>query len=460
MLCCLICFSDHHRHCSSVLLAGCDDLDSDGDNLKDDCEDRWAPELVVRNAEIFRCDESNTDRLYYCGSVFSTELQVNNFLQYQFPATDDCAATNRLQVQIEYERGSCRDTVYKLTPLQDIPGCEGRNVIYTRNGTDTEIAFVNPLNGTSKEVTVELDIEDPSITCGFTADGINEVSADGKTLYHYMLESEEMNGQSLVDAQLTYEVEDNCDSDATVSMVVKSNEIQKGDVAELFKAEVDGVQQAMFLYAATSCEVQGRSFHQFYPDWEGGEGQYCKHDGNQPQYMTTSSESWMHDSEEECCAAYFQWAYSECVEISSGGTKTVSNTRARSLQDAPEVRYGPFYPAWNSPDHVCKADGKQPIYMNNSKGWVFKTLKECCEHHYSWNYDECMEAPISPFVASSDTAGTSTTGGGSALSSTASTSSKLCKNPNTGQHIRFYDLSITATDFAGNKKMDMCKVVM
>ena len=71
-----------------------------------------------------------------------------------------------------------------------------------------------------------------------------------------------------------------------------------------------------------------------------------------------------------------------------------------------------------------------------------------------------MEAPIAPFVASSDTTGTTSTTGGSALSSIASTSSKLCKNPNAGQHIRFYDLSITATDFAGNKKMDMCKVVM
>ena len=99
--------------------------------------------------------------------------------------------------------------------------------------------------------------------------------------------------------------------------------------------------------------------------------------------------------------------------------------------------------------------------MNNSRGWVFKTLKECCDVHYSWNYDQCMEAPISPMDAPSTTTGiTSTTAGSGSTSSSSASSSKLCRNPNAGQHIRFYDLSITATDFAGNTNSDICKVII
>ena len=46
-----------------------------------------------------------------------------NFLQFQFPAADDCAPSTKLGVNITYERGSCHDTVYTLTPFQDYPEC-------------------------------------------------------------------------------------------------------------------------------------------------------------------------------------------------------------------------------------------------------------------------------------------------------------------------------------------------
>ena len=67
-----------------------------------------------------------------------------------------------------------------------------------------------------------------------------------------MLESEAMNGQGLVDSQFFYEVEDNCAGGIVADIVVKTNEIQKDSIAELFEYEVNGAQQAMVLYAATS----------------------------------------------------------------------------------------------------------------------------------------------------------------------------------------------------------------
>lgn len=61
--------------------AGCDDLDSDGDRLKDRCEDRYPPELVIRNAEIFRCDDDDVSRLCYTERVFKSEKQVSAVLR-------------------------------------------------------------------------------------------------------------------------------------------------------------------------------------------------------------------------------------------------------------------------------------------------------------------------------------------------------------------------------------------
>ena len=193
-------------NCSS--LAGCDDLDSDGNGIRDECEDRFAPELVVRNAEIFRCDEDDTRRLCYDGNVFKNEKQLKNFLEYQFPATDDCSSTNKLDVKIEYESGSCRNTVYTLTPLQNISSCNDH--VPKPVGAFAPIAFKNPLYGTSKNVTVQLDDEAPVIECGFhhpDSTSLNKV--DGKTLYHYMTKSEQRDGGDgfrLNDARFFYTV--------------------------------------------------------------------------------------------------------------------------------------------------------------------------------------------------------------------------------------------------------------
>jgi hypothetical protein len=165
------------------LSAGCDGFDSDGDGQVDYCEDQYPPELVVRNAQDFDCGNSNavdTRRFCYMATVFSNEIQVEKFLKDHFVAVDDCSAT-KLDIEIKKIGGECNKTHYTVKPIQNTgctPGTQG----------EFNITHINPLNGTSEEVTVHLDASPPSITCGFYPDphvkSNNSVSADGKTLYH------------------------------------------------------------------------------------------------------------------------------------------------------------------------------------------------------------------------------------------------------------------------------------
>mmetsp|Transcript_14030 Transcript_14030/g.41087 ORF Transcript_14030/g.41087 Transcript_14030/m.41087 type:complete len:409 (+) Transcript_14030:3459-4685(+) len=234
--------------------AGCDELDSDGDGLYDVCEDRFRPEIVVREAKLFRCDKDNTTRLCHDETIFNEELLALSFLRYEFAATDDCQATDKLSVDIDYVEGSCRNTKYRLTPVQNVPECHN-----VTNVGPFKIPFTNPLSGVSKEVYVVLDEEAPFVECGFRSDktSINEISDDGKTLYHYMLKTHG-NGFKLTDADFWYHVTDNCDDDVGVEIVVKSNEVQQNSIAELFKYHTgDSAQQTVAVYAPTTCEDVG-----------------------------------------------------------------------------------------------------------------------------------------------------------------------------------------------------------
>ena len=190
----------------SCLAAGCDDLDSDGDKQADVCEDRFAPNILIRDAKLFRCDKFDTSKLCYTDKWFKHKLDVLNFLEYEFPAADDCAPSTKLSVTIDYERGECQNTVYKLEPFQDYPECNDRTDVGPFN-----LTFQNPLNGTAREVTVQLDEVAPAVECGFLVPNANSANmVDGKTLYHYMLKTEgggrRLNDARLKDAGFFYDV--------------------------------------------------------------------------------------------------------------------------------------------------------------------------------------------------------------------------------------------------------------
>jgi hypothetical protein len=201
---CLL-YSHYLSSSSLFLLAGCDELDSDGDKEVDKCEDRYAPNLLVRDPKIFRCNDDNTTMLCNTELWFSTEKRLLNFLEYEFPAADDCAGSNKLSVNISYVGGSCQDTKYSLTPLQDYPDCND----YIYGGPEFfSLTFENPLPGLSREVTVQLDKVAPVVECGFLpqVNGTNIIDDDGKTLYSYVSKTNIGDGTRLNDARLYYNI--------------------------------------------------------------------------------------------------------------------------------------------------------------------------------------------------------------------------------------------------------------
>ena len=195
----------HHEF--SFVLAGCDSKDSDGtDGQKPDiCEDRYPPSLLIRDPVYFRGDDNDTTRLVYREKVFKSEQSVKNFLGYQFSVDDNCQPSENLELIINRTGGSCRETQYTVTPVQNIPACNDRN----SSGPPFNIPFVNPLTGASKFVTVQLDEEPPVIQCGFRrgcTPGVNFVSDDGRTLYHYRSTLTDISDYELNEAKFFYDV--------------------------------------------------------------------------------------------------------------------------------------------------------------------------------------------------------------------------------------------------------------
>eukprot|EP00581_Thalassiosira_minuscula_P005786 CAMPEP_0183744146 /NCGR_PEP_ID=MMETSP0737-20130205/65580_1 /TAXON_ID=385413 /ORGANISM="Thalassiosira miniscula, Strain CCMP1093" /LENGTH=2327 /DNA_ID=CAMNT_0025979781 /DNA_START=237 /DNA_END=7220 /DNA_ORIENTATION=- len=235
--------------------AGCDQLDSDGSGKPDDCEDRFPPEVLLRNAEIFRCDDTNFERLCYIGKVFKNQDQVNNFLDYQFPPSDDCQSLSRLSVKIEKTNGECHNTEYTLTPIQDISECNHGTV-----SGPFDIIYENPLPGPSKVVTLQLDDEPPSVECGFHGVGGRNMII-GNTLYHYALPTD-VDQSRLKDARFYYNVTDNCNADVEINVVVTSNEVQQNKITKLFTRKREGFEeQVEFLYAPTHCDCKNKGFN-------------------------------------------------------------------------------------------------------------------------------------------------------------------------------------------------------
>mmetsp|Transcript_21373 Transcript_21373/g.43482 ORF Transcript_21373/g.43482 Transcript_21373/m.43482 type:complete len:523 (+) Transcript_21373:702-2270(+) len=117
----------------------------------------------------------------------------------------------------------------------------------------------------------------------------------------------------------------------------------------------------------------------YYPDWVTRDT--CVNDGNEPDYMSTNPEVWMHVTLESCCSRNYLWDYDNC--IGGGGGGGVATTVV-----PPSA--GLYYPDWENTD-ICLNDGNEPAYMSsNPTAWMLETLFACCEKYYSWKQDACM----------------------------------------------------------------------
>jgi hypothetical protein len=268
--------------------AGCDEFDSDGDNIIDFCEDRHAPTLMFANAALFKCDEADLAKHCYTEKVFLNNDHAENFLKDQVIVTDDCLIANGLDMDISHE-GTCSETVFTLTPKQTytqcdvsldispggltfygevynvhtpgslqlcqgdcdydsdcaeglicfqrahgtdvVPGCTGIGEMWkytywdfcihpnensralsstpNRNLFTQTLPFDNPLLGREKHITVQVDDEDPVVTCGFhdihQDNSKVHVDVDGGYLFHYST-PDETNGLAISSFKYTITV--------------------------------------------------------------------------------------------------------------------------------------------------------------------------------------------------------------------------------------------------------------
>ena len=116
----------------------------------------------------------------------------------------------------------------------------------------------------------------------------------------------------------------------------------------------------------------------FYADLSSGEVR-CLNDGNEPNYMAADPNDYLHSTLASCCTTFFNWDYDTCME-------NVPSIRARDDARATltsSANSGLYYPDWNSLDHVCKNDGSQPTYMDDSPdAWMHEDLAECCTRNF------------------------------------------------------------------------------
>ena len=162
--------------------------------LQGDCENSCPPELVF-DAEVFQCDENDLSKRCYDGRMFANEVQVMNFFDNHVSAKDDCSSTNNLEVEVEHAHGSCRDTVYTLTP------------VHVCNANDSVSDLGNPQHSTSEQFTVRTDYEAPVVQCGFKEKSESINILDGKTLYHYVTTyNQASDGMKMDDAGFFYNV--------------------------------------------------------------------------------------------------------------------------------------------------------------------------------------------------------------------------------------------------------------
>ena len=182
--------------------AGCDGIDSDGDEetMIDVCEDRYAPSIILLNSGLFISHKREMADFSFTDEVFLTHEHVQHLFNYQVRVDDDCAVSKMLTMKIEHVGGTCNNTTYELTPIQNYTECNDRTT--GTIGKDGEpIPFTNPLSGKSLHFIVNVDEEAPMVECGFHEKSDSDIIGS-KTLFKYPT-----NERDVVNSNFYYRIE-------------------------------------------------------------------------------------------------------------------------------------------------------------------------------------------------------------------------------------------------------------
>jgi len=118
----------------------------------------------------------------------------------------------------------------------------------------------------------------------------------------------------------------------------------------------------------------------FYPDHSPG-GSGCKNDGNVPDYMSADPSQYLSSTLDKCCSSFFPWNYEACLGIGGRGVC------ARSL----------WYPDWEGSNVGCIDDGNEPKYMtDNPVDFLYSSLEDCCQQNYSYDLPTCTRSAENP----------------------------------------------------------------
>mmetsp|Transcript_14874 Transcript_14874/g.24355 ORF Transcript_14874/g.24355 Transcript_14874/m.24355 type:complete len:387 (+) Transcript_14874:3-1163(+) len=117
----------------------------------------------------------------------------------------------------------------------------------------------------------------------------------------------------------------------------------------------------------------------FYPEWTGtSDGDGCRNDGEEEDYMAVNPSQWLSSTMEACCNKFFSgYQFDSCM--------------GRFPKNDDDCILKLYYPDWSGSNEGCIADGKEPYYMLSNHGYFLSsTLEECCQNFYQWDYFSCL----------------------------------------------------------------------
>jgi len=129
----------------------------------------------------------------------------------------------------------------------------------------------------------------------------------------------------------------------------------------------------------------------FYPNWGTSETK-CLNSSETPETLPYNLENWLENDIESCCKRNFNWAYNDCVYLSSGSLNLAATNK------------------WyvNHQDKICQQDcpkeGGGPCGgLVDQWNTLFDTAAACCEEKLSWIASPTCESvsTLSPVVGTS-----------------------------------------------------------
>jgi len=104
--------------------------------------------------------------------------------------------------------------------------------------------------------------------------------------------------------------------------------------------------------------------------------------------MKAQPNTWLYTKLEDCCARYFSWAKTACMNAGGNANSPVTLPTGNAGSAGNKV----YYPDWTTNTIKCLYDGKEPDYMvKNRDAWMYSSIESCCNRYFSWDLKKCVQ---------------------------------------------------------------------